>query len=193
MELIKEEYGALAFAAALDASNADAAKMQELVAQYKELQAANEELYEAYVSAAREKANGIYDELQNGADFATLVKEKSSPDDYSDYPAFAEKGILIAKEYACDNDWSDIVKEQFGKLSIGQYSEAFADEDGYHIIFYLADEPAGTVELASIEEGIRAYLLEDVRSEEWTTLVDEWMNDGTVTLHEDVYKVLLDS
>ena len=193
MELIKEEYGALAFAAALDASNADAAKMQELVAQYKELQAANEELYEAYVSAAREKANGIYGELQNGADFATLVKEKSSPDDYSDYPAFAEKGILIAKEYACDNDWSDIVKEQFGKLSIGQYSEAFADEDGYHIIFYLADEPAGTVELAGIEEGIRAYLLEDIRSEEWTALVDEWMNDGTVTLHEDVYKVLLDS
>jgi len=85
------------------------------------------------------------------------------------------------------------VKEQFGKLSIGQYSEAFADEDGYHIIFYLADEPAGTVELAGIEEGIRAYLLEDIRSEEWTALVDEWMNDGTVTLHEDVYKVLLDS
>ena len=193
MALIEEEYGALALAAALEGTAGDAAKMQELVEQYRTLKTANEEMYEAHISAAREKAKGLYAELQAGADFATLMKEQSSPDDYSDYPIFAEKGILIAKEYECDADWSDVVKEEFAKLSIGQYSEVFADEDGYHIIFYLADEPSGTVELSSIEEGIRAYLLEDVRSSEWDALVEEWMNDGTVKLHEEVCQVLLES
>ena len=84
-------------------------------------------------------------------------------------------------------------KEEFRKLSIGQYSGAFADEEGYHILYYLADEPAGTIDLADIEEAIRAYLLEDAHTEEWAALVEAWKNDGTVTLHEDVYKVLLDS
>ena len=163
------------------------------MAQYKELQSANEEMYETYSSAAREKANELYAELAGGADFATLVKEQSSPDSYSDYSIFAEKGILIAPDYACDDDWSDVVKEQFSKLSMGTYSEPFADEDGYHIIYYLADEPAGTVELSSIEEGIRGYLLEEIRTTEWEAIIDAWMNDGTVTLHEDVYNVLLDA
>ncbi len=193
MALIEDEYGALAFAAALDGTAGDAGKMQELVAQYKELQSANEAMYEEYSAAAREKANDLYAQLNNGADFATLVQEESSPDNYSDYLIFSEKGILIAPDYACDDDWSDVVKEQFSKLSIGTYSEPFADEDGYHIIYYLADEPAGTVELSSIEEGIRGYLLEEIRTTEWEAIIDAWMNDGTVTLHEDVYNVLLDA
>lgn len=193
MALIQEEYGALAFAAALEGTAGDTAKMQELLKQYRELQAANEEMYEAYVSAAREKANGLYAQLQAGADFAALAKEQSSPDTYSDYPIFAEKGILIAPDYECDDDWSDAAKEEFRKLSIGQYSGAFADEAGYHILYYLADEPAGTIDLADIEEAIRAYLLEDAHTEEWAALVEAWKNDGTVTLHEDVYTVLLDA
>ena len=192
MALIEEEYGKLAFAAALgNGEEGDDARMQDMIAEYKKLSAANEALYEAYVSGARDKANDLYSQLQGGADFAALAKAESSPDDYSDFLIYTEKGILIATEYECDYDWSDVVKAEFAKLSVGEYSPVFEDADGYHIIFYLADEPAGEIGLDNVQEGIRAYLIEDIRAQEWDAIVDAWMNDGSVTLHEDVYKQLI--
>jgi len=191
MELIREEYGALAIDMELGTAADDAkSEMAALLKEYVNLMAANEAMYEKHISAARAEAESLYAQLQNGADFASLVKEKGGDDGYKGYDVYTEKGILIAKDLACDNDWSDAVKAQFAKLAAGEYSEAFADDAGYHIIFYLTDEPAGNVALETVMEDIRAYLLEDQRMAEWDALLNAWMSDGTVTYYPAVYEPL---
>ncbi len=191
MEIIREEYGALAIETELGSAAEDAkSEMAALLKEYVNLMAANEAMYENHISAARAEAESLYAELEGGADFASLVKEKGGDDGYQGYDVYTEKGILIAKDLACDNDWSDAVKTHFAELSVGEYSEAFADDDGYHIIFYVGDEPAGNVAFDAVAEDIRGYLLEDQRLAEWEALVNAWMSDGTVTYYPAVYEPL---
>ena len=191
MEIIREEYGTLAIDVELGTAKDDAkAEMADLLKEYVNLMAANEAMYENHISAARAEAESLYEELQNGADFASLVKEKGGDDGYKGYDVYTEKGILIAKDLACDNDWSSEVKAQFAKLAVGEYSEAFVDDNGYHIIFYLGDEVSGNVALDAVAEDIRGYLLEDQRLAEWDALLGAWMSDGTVTYYPAVYEPL---
>ena len=48
------------------------------------------------------------------------------------------KGQIVSLIYDCDKDWSPTVKEIFGMIEIGEYSNVFEDEDGsLHIIKYV--------------------------------------------------------
>ena len=69
--------------------------------------------------------------------------------------------------------------------------EPFAEEDGYHIIFYVGDETAGARPLADVYEAIRSQVLEGLMETEWQALLDAWKNDGdVVVINEEVYRPL---
>lgn len=190
MSTLKDEYKTLAFDDAIAGTNTNAARMSEILAEYTALSDERDAMFVEYAAGAKEKADAIYAELEAGGDFASLLAENTENTDFTDYQIFSTIGMLIAGDYDCSPDWSDTVKEQFASLSVGEYSKPFSDTDGYHIIYYVSDETAGVKSLDEVKTAIGNQLTLDKQSDEWSTLTDEWMNEDTVTLYTDVYRIL---
>lgn len=191
MKTLKSEYQELAFADALAGTTENAARMAEILTDYSALKAANDALYDEYASAAKDKIDGIYAQLQSGADFREVMLENTQNEDFTSSDLFAERGMLITTQYAPEDDWSAATKEAFKALSVGEYSEPYAESSGYHIIFYVGDETAGNRALeGEVYDVIKAQVLSDSLEAEWTDLIEAWKNDGTVEIFTDVYRAL---
>ena len=75
-----------------------------------------------------------------------------------------------------------MIHEQFAALAPGQYSAVFQDEEGFHIIYYVGDEPSGEIALPELSEDISTMLLYEKQNSEWSACVEEWMKDKSVTI-----------
>ena len=186
MDALAAEYGELAFDAAI--SGTKDARMDEIVTEYKALQSEVAAFEDVRMAPALEKANEAYTKLNEGSDFATVMKEYTQDDSIVSFDTIAEKGLLISNKYTSEIDWSKEVKTAFADLQIGGYSEVIQDEEGCHIIYYLADETAGPVELNIVKEACTELLLADLQEEEWAAMLDTWKNDGSVTVNEELLK-----
>ena len=154
--------------------------MKEIVSEYKQLKADMEKLEKEYFASAVEKAKEARAKLEAGESFETVMAEYTQDTEQS------EKGRLISNQYVSDYDWSNEVKAEFATLKIGEYSKVVQDDEGCHILYYLADEPAGNAALDTVKESIRKQLLIEAQDEEWMALVDAWKNDGSVKLEHDL-------
>ncbi len=191
MKKLKTEYQDLAFADALAGNTENAARMAEILAQYNALQAECDGLYGEYAASAKAKIDEIYAKLQGGADFKELMLADSENENFKSSELFAERGILLSTVDESEYDWLERTKQVFSTLGAGEYSEPFAEEDGYHIIFYVGDETAGARPLADVYEAIRSQVLEGLMETEWQALLDAWKNDGdVVVINEEVYRPL---
>ena len=189
MSNLKTEYCSLAFDDAINNTNTNAARIAEIISEYKAKQAEYDKLYAEYTASAYEKINAAYARLEAGEDFKTVMDEVTENTDFTEIDAYAD-GMLISNSYSSSSDWSSAVKEAFAKLSKGQYSTVFADANGLHIIYYVSDEPAGSKTLDQVRDAIAAMLTESKKDEVWNTLIEEWMNDGSVELVTEVYRQL---
>ncbi len=179
IETLRAEYGELAFAVNVEGGEG-ADRMKEIVSEYNQLKADMEKLEKEYYAPAIAKANEAHAKLEAGESFEAVMAE------YNQDAEQMEKGRLISNQYVSDYDWSNEVKAEFATLKIGEYSQVVQDEDGCHILYYLADEPAGNAELDTVKEGIRQQLLLEAQEEEWMALVEAWKNDGSVKLEHDL-------
>jgi len=179
IETLRAEYGELAFAVDVEGGEG-ADRMKEIVSEYKQLKADMEKLEKEYFSSAVTKANEAYAKLKAGESFETVMEE------YNQDTEQTEKGRLISNQYVSDYDWSNEVKAEFATLKIGEYSKVIQDDDGCHILYYLADEPAGKIELDAVKDAIRQQLLFEAQDEEWMALVEAWKNDGSVKLDNEL-------
>lgn len=107
-------------------------------------------------AAAQAKAEEILAELQNGADFAAVAKEKS--DD------------LVSAEIGGDLEWidRDMMDPEFENAAftlenVGDLSEVVKSEFGYHIIKLTDYEPEQVKQLADVSAEIKAQLELDKR------------------------------
>lgn len=107
-------------------------------------------------AAAQAKAEEILAELQNGADFAAVAKEKS--DD------------LVSAEIGGDLEWIDrdmmdpeFEAAAFALENVGDLSEVVKSEFGYHIIKLTDYEPEQVKQLADVSAEIKAQLELDKR------------------------------
>ncbi len=192
MATLKGEYQELAFADAVAGTKDNAARMGEIIKEYSSLQAANDAMYDEYASSAKAKIEDIYAQLEAGGNFKEIMLANTQNTNFTTNDTFAQRGMLIAPDLACDNDWKDATKAEFKKLAIGEYSAPYTESDGYHIIYYVSDETAGTrdMEDEEVNAALNAACLSEMIDTEWTALLDEWMNSDIVTLNEEVYRNL---
>ena len=179
IELLRAEYGELAFAVNVEGGEGKE-RLAEIEKEYKQLKADMEKLMDAYYAPAVAKAREAYAKLEAGESFEAVMEEYSI-----DIPVNS-KGRLISNQYISDYDWSNEVKAEFATLKIGEYSKVIQDDEGCHILYYLADEPGGYADYETIKEAIRQLLITEARDEEWLALVDAWKNDGSVVLNNDL-------
>lgn len=196
MEEIRTEYCELAFEDAVNVSDANAEAMAALMDEYFTLKAETDQEFAEYSQAALEKINQAYAALEAGQPFSDVMVEYTEDvavvgsDDVNGCVAFQQKGQLISQEYSSTSDWSAGVKAEFGKLSIGDYSEVFIDGGSYHIIYYVGDETAGDVELQSIYNVISEIIADDVRDKQWQALIEEWKNDPNLVKDMELIRAL---
>ena len=189
MNNLKTEYCTLAFDDAINGTSTNAARIAEIISEYKAKQAEYDKHYAEYTASAYEKINAAYARLEAGEDFKAVMADVTENTDFTEIDAYAD-GMLISNSYTSSSDWSSAVKDAFAKLSLGQYSQVFEDTNGLHIIYYVSDEKAGSKTLDEVHDAIAATLTADKKDEVWNALIEEWLNDGSVELMTEVYRQL---
>jgi peptidyl-prolyl cis-trans isomerase C len=121
--------------------------------------AGQDEVHARHILVATEdEAKAIIDQLKNGADFATLAKEKSKD------PGSAEEGGdlgYITKDEQMVPEFLDVVF----KMSPGQLSNPVKTQFGWHIIKVEDRRPRALPPLASIKDQIDSVLVRRAQSE----------------------------
>jgi len=120
-------------------------------------------------AASKAKADEIYTELKNGADFATLAKENSAD------PGSKDSGgkLTISRGQTVP---------EFDKVSFalekGELSKPVKTQYGYHVIEAVSDvRKATTTSLDKVRASIRTTLLQQKRNEEMQAWVEDLKKD----------------
>ncbi len=120
-------------------------------------------------AASKAKADEIYNELKNGADFATLAKENSAD------PGSKDSGgkLTISRGQTVP---------EFDKVSFalekGGLSKPVKTQYGYHVIEAVSDvRKATTTSLDKVRASIRTTLLQQKRNEEMQAWVEDLKKD----------------
>src|SRR6185503_16476625 len=117
----------------------------------------------------KKQADDIYQQLQNGGDFAALAKK------FSKDPASASQGgkLTVARgQTVAPFDHTAFL------LSQGQTSRPVKTQYGYHIIEPVSDiKPAETTPLKEVKESIRQQLLQTKRNAAMTKWVEDTKKD----------------
>ena len=113
--------------------------------------------------AARKKAESLHQELEQGADFATLAEE-SSDDTFS-----AENGGDLS---FISRDMMDPAFDEsaFGLAEVGDVSQVVETDFGYHIIKLTEIKPEQVTDLADVKDEIRSTLQQDQAMERFYEL-----------------------
>jgi peptidyl-prolyl cis-trans isomerase D len=119
--------------------------------------------------AAKEKAESLLSEVEQGADFATLA-EQNSADTFS-----AENGgdLDFISAGMMDPAFDEAA---FAIASVGDTSEVIETEFGYHIIKLTDMKPVEVTPLAEVRDEIEAQLLTDKATDEFYALQSEMAN-----------------
>lgn len=194
MKEIKDEYSDLAFEDAVNGTDLHAERLTELMTEYHALKESTDAEYAAYVADAETKIASAYAELEAGTDFAKVMLDYTEDEliiggeGSEGCAAFREKGRLISLEYDSTDDWSKGVKEQFGKLEPGQFSEVFEENGSFMIICYVSDVTPGNVPIEDIYADIRAVCTVAVQDAQWEALLTEWKRDPALHIDYDLIK-----
>ncbi|MBQ3552976.1 MAG: hypothetical protein IJA35_07540 [Clostridia bacterium] len=183
---IKSEYGELALSDAINETSENAEALALLLDEYEDVKHDMDRIYSAHFGDALDKIEEAYEKLERGVAFEEVLSEYTEDADFVNTEYFMEHGMLISS-YESYTDWSDLIKEEFSKLSIGEYSEIFSDSTGYHIIYYLEDVSEGPVSYDAVKDELYASLLESIKSDEWDALIEEWLNSSD--LNADIESV----
>lgn len=187
MAALATEYQTLAWEDASTGADANAARMAEILAEYSRLAADNAVIEGQFYADAKAKIDAAYARLEAGEDFAAVMAECTENDMFISYTTIAENGMIIRADLDT-GDWTAEQTAQFAKLKLGEYSPVFFDTDGYCIIYYASDVPAGDADISLLYDSIQTDLLENLQDTEWTAALEEWMASGIVTLYEDRYR-----
>ena len=119
--------------------------------------------------AAKEKAESLLAEVEQGADFAELA-EANSADTFS-----AENGgdLDFITAGMMDPSFDDAA---FAISNVGETSEVIETEFGYHIIKLTDMKPVEVTPLAEVRDEIEAQLLTDKATDEFFALQSEMAN-----------------
>ncbi len=184
METLEAEYGKLM----LSNATANAARIAEIKKEYAQKAPQAEAMYEEYIKDAREKAGKAVSALEAGESFDDVLKEYGEDEVYTDYPIFAEKGLLMKKGVVSDT-WTQEMVDAVSALENGQTSPLIQVEDAFYILQLVGDEPAGERAYADVADEMMILAHDQKAETEWTAQQEAWRNDpDLIVLHEEVYR-----
>ena len=196
MAELKEEYAELAFEDAVNGSSKNEERITEILNEYRALKASTDAEYDSFVAEAQSKINEALAALHAGESFADVMLRYTEDERVTGggsgegCAAFREKGELISLEYKSADDFSDVFKEEFGKLIPGQYSNVFTDDGSFRIIYYASDVESGEVPMDAIYDDIKAVCTADVQDAQWEELLAEWKKDPALKIDEELLKTV---
>lgn len=132
---------------------------------------------DARLASVKDKTDDIYDRLEQGESFETLIKEYGEDTSF-DNESFFTTGYQVHRDSIL---WEEaFVEASFGDdmQEIGDYSEPIVFGDQVHILYYLKDVPEGAVELSE-------DLAEALRSEIYAEKANAKMEERLAQLKEE--------
>ncbi len=180
MTTLEAEYGALALAVE------NAARQQEIKTRYAELKQANDDLYETYITAARENAGKAMAALNEGTAFDDVMKTFNTVELSEDEIAEGEL-LYVAAEEPAETDAALI--EAVNGLADGAYSDVVKIGDDFYIVMRLGALEPGVTAFDDCKELCRDAALTEKKAAEWTAMSEQWYNEALeiAVYHKDAY------
>ena len=157
----------------LDSANAALADAQAaLESAQAELKAATDAAF-ANIDAT---ADDILAQLAAGADWDTLMAEKNQ-DPGMQSGVTAEKGYAVSADMTSFD--SAFVQAAMALEKIGDTSDKIRGESyGYYIIKYVADEPAGAIDLEQVRETLSTTVLNNKKNDFYDETLAKWVDEA---------------
>lgn len=197
LSAVGEECAALLFTDALNGNDDNRERIDELLSEYRNLEAETQAMFDEYAREAREKIDAAYRELEDGADFGEVILRYSKDADVTGgengepCQSFVERGKLISLTHTSSTDWSQTVKDIYSMTEKGCYSSVFSDEDGtLRIIYHGEDEPSGAVPLDQIKEAVKRIVRAEKADSDWDELLDAWKDDPNLKIDMEAIKTV---
>jgi len=125
-----------------------------------------------------DEAKEIKSQLDDGADFATLAKEKSIE------PAAKETGGSLGEIEYYDLNYDPIFVDAAMKLKEGETSDPVETQFGFHIIRVTKKTEYPIQPLDKVKDQIKEQILTSKESQKYNEAVDEWMSSAGVKIYE---------
>ena len=110
----------------------------------------------------KKKLNAILNEIKNGADFIKMANKHSDCRDNDSDLGYFSRGKMVP-------EFEDVVFD----MEVGQVSDVFQTEFGYHIAKVLDKKPKMPCELQYVREFITNQLQQQVREKTITNFIDQ--------------------
>ena len=162
----------------------------ELMKNYQDLQARLEEQVDeakaAILASIADKIDEIYAKIDEGVDFDELIAEYGVKEDgtASDPGMTSEPYKTSGYEVssASTNYVAPFVEAAFSVENVGDVSAPYISSYGVHIVKYIADIPAGPIEMTEEQrEAKRTELLTSKQNELYTATMDQWNQEADIT------------
>ena len=178
-----EESAAAAAAAAEETADAEATAepTEEPVTQEQV-----DEAKAAILASIADKIDEIYAKIEEGVDFDELIAEYGVNEDgtASDPGMTSEPYKTSGYEVssASTNYVAPFVEAAFSVDNVGDVSAPYISSYGVHIVKYIADIPAGPIEMTEAQrEAKRTELLTSKQNELYTATMDQWNQESDIT------------
>lgn len=125
----------------------------------------------AHIQVANEaEANAIAQQLNNGADFAALAKEKST-----DKLSAAQGGNL---GWAKAGTFPQAFEHAANQLQVGQVSQPIKIDNAYHIIKVIDRKSENVIPLAQVKDKITETIRKELLASEYSTVARDMANSA---------------
>ena len=144
-----------------------------------------------YIYCAEEtKIQEAYAALEGGNPFGEVMAAYTEDPAFVAYPTYQEKGRLMLAGEVGQLDWPAELKAALFALDTpGQYTQVISLNEGYHILEYLGDEPAGQRTLMETYDVLEALVIAENREKAWENQLDLWCSeDSLVKIYPDRIK-----
>ena len=142
----------------------------------------------AILANVQPKVDEINQKLAEGATFAELIPQYTTDSGMSDEASIAA-GYEVHKDSA---NWVLPFRDQaFTVDNIGDVTAPVVTDYGVHILQYVADVPAGPVELTEeMKADFRASLLTAAQDKAYYAAIDQWLTEVTVVYSEEAQAII---
>ena len=140
----------------------------------------------AILASIADKIDEIYAKIEEGVDFDELIAEYGVNEDgtASDPGMTSEPYKTSGYEVssASTNYVAPFVEAAFSVDNVGDVSAPYISSHGVHIVKYIADIPAGPIEMTEAQrEAKRTELLTSKQNELYTATMDQWNQEADIT------------
>jgi peptidyl-prolyl cis-trans isomerase SurA len=112
---------------------------------------------------AKLKIDGIYQQLQGNADFATVARAKS--EDANSLRRGGDLGFATEEDLKNNGFPTELVSNLFGPMQIGQYTQPIRFNSGKWYIFKLAERRLQTENLTLESQGVRQQITQGLSNQ----------------------------